>query len=207
MSAETQRELLQNVFDESDRLSRLVENLQRLTQVTSGQFVVQKQWHPVENIVGSSLRRLEHLLAARPVNVQLPPEVLMGQFDAVLLEQVLVNLLENACRYTPADTLIDITGWAGHSNIVIEVSDYGPGLAAGDEERVFEKFARGANVKADSRGAGLGLAICRAIIRAHGGDITAMNRSEKSGLIFRVCLPVEGDAPNGNSEVDTVSPE
>ena len=90
---------------------------------------------------------------------------------------------------------------------MIEVSDYGPGLAAGDEQRVFEKFQRGANVKADSRGAGLGFAICRAIIRAHGGDITATNRSEKSGLVFRVCLPVEGDAPSVNSEVDSLPAE
>ena len=90
---------------------------------------------------------------------------------------------------------------------MIEVSDYGPGLAAGDEQRVFEKFQRGANVKADSRGAGLGFAICRAIIRAHGGDITATNRSEKSGLVFRVCLPVEGVAPSVNSEVDSLPAE
>ncbi len=201
MNTSTQRELLQTVFDESDRLSRLVENLLRMTQVTSSQFFVEKQWPPVEDVVGSSLRRLEHLLGHRPVNVNLPTEVLLGQFDAVLIEQVLVNLLENACRYTPADTAIDITGWTDGARTVIEVSDYGPGLAAGDEQRVFEKFQRGANAKPDSRGAGLGLAICRAIVRAHGGEITALNRTEKSGVIFRVCLPVDGAAPRVNSEV------
>jgi two-component system sensor histidine kinase KdpD len=200
MDISTQRELLQTIFDESDRLSRLVENLLRLTQVTSSQFFVEKQWHPVEDVVGSSLRRLEHLLGRRPVNVKLSADVLQGQFDAVLIEQVLVNLLENACRYTPPDTAIDITAWTEGARTIIEVSDYGPGLAPGDEERVFGKFQRGANTKPDSRGAGLGLAICRAIIRAHGGEITARNRGEKSGLIFRICLPVDGAAPSLNLE-------
>ena len=200
MIATTQRELLQTVFDESDRLSRLVENLLRLTQVTSAQFFVEKHWHPVEDVVGSSLRRLEHLLGLRQVNVNLPAEVLLGQFDAVLIEQVLVNLLENACRYTPADTPINIAAWTDGPITVIEVSDYGPGLLAGDELRVFEKFQRGANVKSDSRGAGLGLAICRAIVRAHGGEITARNRTEKTGVIFRVRLPTEGAVPRLNTE-------
>lgn len=200
MTETTQRELLQTVCDESDRLSRLVENLLRLTQVTSTQFVVEKQWHPVEDVVGSSLRRLEHVLGTRQVNVNLPAEVLLGQFDAVLIEQVLVNLLENACRYTPAATPIDIAAWADGPSTVIEVSDYGPGLLAGDEQRVFEKFQRGANVKPDSRGSGLGLAICRAIVRAHGGEITAQNRTEKTGVIFRFRLPVTGTTPHLNKD-------
>ena len=200
MTMTTQRELLQTVFDESDRLSRLVENLLRLTQVTSARFFVEKQWHPVEDVVGSSLRRLEHLLGVRQVNVTLPTEVLLGQFDAVLIEQVLVNLLENACRYTPAETPIDIAAWTDGPDTMIEVSDYGPGLAAGDELKVFEKFQRGANAKPDSRGAGLGLAICRAIIRAHGGEITAQNRGEKTGVVFCIRLPVEGAAPRLSTE-------
>ncbi len=200
MDASTQRELLQTVFDESDRLARLVENLLRMTQVTSAQFLVEKHWHPVEDVVGSSLKRLEHLLGSRPVNVTLPSDVLWGQFDAVLIEQVLLNLLENACHYTPADTPVDITGWSDRHQTVIEVSDYGPGLAAGDEQRIFEKFQRGANSKADSRGSGLGLAICRAIVRAHGGEITAQNREKQTGVIFRVSLPVNGAAPRVNSD-------
>ena len=129
-----------------------------------------------------------------------PPIALLGQFDAVLIEQVLVNLLENACRYTPADTPINVAAWTDGPSTVIEVSDFGPGLAAGDALRVFEKFQRGANAKPDSRGAGLGLAICRAIVRAHGGEITARNRTEKTGVIFRVRLPTEGAVPRLNTE-------
>ncbi len=200
MNGETQRELLQTVFDESDRLARLVENLLRLTQVSSSQFFVEKQWHPVEDVIGSSLRRLEHLIGSRPVNVKMPTEVLMGKFDAVLIEQVLVNLLENACRYTPAGTPIDIVGRTSGSATVIDVADYGPGLTAGDELRIFEKFERGTNAKPDSRGAGLGLAICRAIVRAHGGEIRALNRTGESGLIFQICLPFDGVAPQLNLE-------
>ena len=88
---------------------------------------------------------------------------------------------------------------------MIEISDVGPGLAAGDELRVFEKFQRGANAKPDSRGAGLGLAICRAIVRAHNGEITARNRTEKTGVIFRVRLPVDSAAPRIDSEEHSVN--
>ena len=146
------------------------------------------------------MRRLEHLLGTRQVNVNLPAEVLLGQFDAVLIEQVLVNLLENACRYTPPETPINIAAWTDGPSTVIEVSDFGPGLLPGDEQRVFEKFQRGANVKPDSRGSGLGLAICRAIVRAHGGEITAQNRTEKTGVVFRVRLPVTGMTPHLNKD-------
>lgn len=154
----------------------------------------------MEDVIGSSLRRLEHLIGSRPVNVKMPTEVLMGKFDAVLIEQVLVNLLENACRYTPAGTPIDIVGRTSGSATVIDVADYGPGLTAGDELRIFEKFERGTNAKPDSRGAGLGLAICRAIVRAHGGEIRALNRTGESGLIFQICLPFDGVAPQLNLE-------
>jgi two-component system sensor histidine kinase KdpD len=196
MNATTQLELLQTVSDESDRLSRLVENLLRLTQVTSAHFFVEKQWHPVEDVIGSSLRRLEHVIGQRPVKVSLPSDVLMGQFDAVLFEQVLVNLLENACRYTPEGSAIDITSGIDGPRLFIDVSDYGPGLATGEEQRVFEKFQRGINAKPDSRGAGLGLAICKAIVQAHGGEITARNLTERSGVRFRISLPLDSSELN-----------
>ena len=99
----TRRELLTTVFEESDRLSRLVENLLRLTQLSAGRVHVEKDWHPVEDVIGSTLRRLERLLGNRQVAVELPEELLMGHFDVVLIQQVLVNLVENALRYTPED--------------------------------------------------------------------------------------------------------
>jgi two-component system, OmpR family, sensor histidine kinase KdpD len=111
----------------------------------------------------------------------------------VLVEQILINLLENAAKYTPAGTAMDVRAWAEDGRVMVEVADRGPGLAAGDESRIFEKFYRGA--APDSRGAGLGLAICRAIVEAHGGRIWAQNRPD-GGAAFRFFLPIEGEPPH-----------
>jgi two-component system sensor histidine kinase KdpD len=113
-----------------------------------------------------------------------------------LMEQVLVNLLENAARYTPAGTQIDILAQRQGKHVQIHVADNGPGLPAGSETRVFDKFFRGATTPtADGRrGAGLGLAICKAIIEAHGGQISARNR-ERGGAEFAILLPCEATAP------------
>jgi two-component system sensor histidine kinase KdpD len=188
------RELLNTISEEADRLTRLVENLLRLTQLSSGRFRITKEWHPVEDIVGSALHRVNRLLGNRTVEVNLPDEMLLGQFDAVLIEQVLVNLLENAARYTPADSPIEITGSRTNTGISLEVADRGPGLSPDELVTVFETFQRGRGAMADSRGAGLGLAICRAIVEAHGGRIEAANRSG-GGALFRVDLPWEGKPP------------
>ena len=113
--------------------------------------------------------------------------------DDVLVEQVLINLLENAAKYTPSGTEIDVRGWAEDGRAMVEVADRGAGLAPGDDERIFEKFYRRA--ASQSRGAGLGLAICRAIIEAHGGRIWAQNRPD-GGAAFRFFLPIEGEPPH-----------
>lgn len=186
----TRRELLTTVYEESDHLSRLVENLLRLTQLNSDRFAVEKEWCPVEEVIGSALRRLERSVGSRAVRIQLPDELLMGQFDAVLVEQVLVNLLENALRYTPPESPITVRAGRDGQGIAISVEDEGPGIAPHELESIFETFQRGSRAKTDSRGAGLGLAICRAIVQAHGGTIRASNRPER-GAAFRIWLPVE----------------
>ncbi|MBL9123802.1 MAG: GAF domain-containing protein, partial [Planctomycetaceae bacterium] len=186
----TRRELLTTVYEESDHLSRLVENLLRLTQLNSDRFAVEKEWCPVEEVIGSALRRLERSVGSRVVRIQLPDELLMGQFDAVLVEQVLVNLLENALRYTPPESPITVRAGRDGQGIAISVEDEGPGIAPHELESIFETFQRGSRAKTDSRGAGLGLAICRAIVQAHGGTIRASNRPGR-GAAFRFWLPVE----------------
>ncbi|MFV0445407.1 MAG: DUF4118 domain-containing protein [Planctomycetaceae bacterium] len=194
----TRRELLGSIYDESDRLSRLVENLLRLTQLSAGKFQIEKDWHPIEDVIGSALRRLEKSLRDHSIKVDLPENLLLGQFDAVLIEQVLINLLENAARYTPQATEISVKASpAGRiRGVTIEVSDHGAGLEVDEIDSLFETFQRGRNTKSDSRGAGLGLAICRAIVAAHGGTITARNRSDgKSGAIFEVTLPYDSTPP------------
>jgi two-component system sensor histidine kinase KdpD len=195
MPETTRHELLESISRETDYLSRLVENLLRLSQLSSaGPLAINKEWHPVEELIGSALRCVERTLGDRPVRVEMPPDMLWVNADAVLVEQALVNLLENACRYTPAGTPIEITARPHGNKTVLEVADHGPGLPPGEEQRIFEKFQRGAGMKPDSRGAGLGLAICRAIMDAHGGRISARNR-DGGGAVFRLEFVADSPPP------------
>lgn len=193
MASSTRRELLTTIYEESEHVCRLVENLLRLTQLNSDRFALEKQWCPVEEVIGSALHRLDRLLQGRSVTIEMPNELLMGQFDAVLIEQVLINLLENAARYTPSGSPLVLRADHERRGIVIVVEDSGPGIAPHELEAIFETFHRGSRVHTDSRGAGLGLAICRAIVQAHGGTITASNRPE-GGAAFRIWLPAD-DVP------------
>jgi two-component system sensor histidine kinase KdpD len=154
-----------------------------------------RQWHVLEELVGSAVNRLKRDLADRPIRTDIPVDLPLFSVDGLLFEQVLVNLLENAARYAPAGTPIEISARATGDRIEVRVADHGPGLPPGAEERVFEKFYRGTPARPDSsRGVGLGLAICRGIIKAHGGQIVARNRAE-GGAEFVVSVPVGGTAP------------
>ncbi len=201
MGEATRRELQVTIFEESDRLSRLVENILRMTQLSSPEKpTIAKEWQPVEELVASALARLGRTLSGRPVEIDLSSEILLAQVDAALVEQVLVNLLDNACRYTPADTLIEIRGWQEGRRTLLEIADHGLGLKPGDENRIFERFQRGEDARSDSRGTGLGLAICRAIMDAHGGRISARNR-EGGGAVFRLEFLADGPPPR---DVETI---
>jgi two-component system sensor histidine kinase KdpD len=190
-----QRELLQTVVDESHRLARLVDNLLDMTRLESGVVTLNRQWHVLEEIVGSALAGLRRELEHHPVRVDIPPQLPLLHVDGVLLEQVFINLLENAVRYTPPDSAIEIHARQAAGAIEIHVQDSGPGLPAGSEERVFEKFFRGTITSADGRrGVGLGLAICQAIVQAHRGRISARNRPS-GGAAFTITLPCEKPAP------------
>jgi len=196
-----QREMLETICEEADRLERLVRNLLDMTRLESGALVVKRQWMPLEEIVGSALTRLESQLQGRPVRTDLPDDLPLVSADAVLLEQVFVNLLENAAKYTPDGSPIEIAAH-GRANgqggsITIEVSDRGPGIPPGSESRLFEKFFRGP--QAGSTSAGLGLAICRGVVGAHGGTIIAANRPG-GGAVFRMTLPIVGTPPPAPSE-------
>jgi K+-sensing histidine kinase KdpD len=193
------RELLDTICEEADRLERLVRNLLDMTRLESGALAVKRQWMPLEEIVGSALTRLESQLDGRPVRTDLPADLPLVSADAVLLEQVFINLLENAAKYTPPGSPVEIVAraQADAGAITIEVADRGPGIAPGSENRLFDKFYRGP--QAGSAGAGLGLAICRGVITAHGGTIAATNRAG-GGAIFRMTLPIVGSPPPGPSE-------
>ncbi|HEV8474206.1 MAG TPA: sensor histidine kinase KdpD [Methylomirabilota bacterium] len=183
----TRHELLESVREEADRLNRLVQNLLEMTRLESGALQLKQELHPPEEVIGAALSRLAKRLAQRRVTTRVPPDLPLVPMDDVLIEQVLVNLLDNAVKYTPAGSPIDIIATATDRNLTIEIADRGPGLPAGEEEKVFEKFYRGEPEGA--RGAGLGLAICRGIVRAHGGRIWAQNLPGH-GVAFLFTLPI-----------------
>jgi two-component system sensor histidine kinase KdpD len=192
LDAPTARELLEMVRDEAERLNRLVQNLLQMTRLESGALQVCKEWFPLEEVVGAALARLGTQLRDRPVTTRIPEELPLIPMDDVLIEQVLINLLDNAIKHAPAGSPIEISAAMGEGGVTVEVADRGAGLRPGEEEQVFEKFYRGD--PGTTRGAGLGLAICRGIVEAHGGRIGAANRPE-GGAVFRFTLPITGMPP------------
>lgn len=191
---ETRRQLLETVADEAKRLNRLLENILQMSRLDAGAVQPNKQWHVLEEIVGSALQRSRRELEGHPVEVRIPPDLPLVSVDGLLLEQLLVNVLENAGRYTPASTPITIAASLDGDSLRLMVADCGPGLPAGAEERIFEKFYRASPSADAARGSGLGLAICRAIAQAHGGTMTASNRPN-GGAEFLLRLPLVKGAP------------
>ncbi|MEX2167831.1 MAG: sensor histidine kinase KdpD [Pirellulales bacterium] len=194
----TRYELLATINDESERLTQLVENLLHMTRLSSGKVIIDRQWHPVEDIIGSTLGRMERHLAGHLVDIHIDETVQLGHFDAVLIEQMLVNLIDNAIKYSPSETTIEVAAHGSASGVELSVSDRGKGFMPGDERRVFDLFYRGAGVKSDRRGTGIGLAICSAIADVHGGSIEAHNRPE-GGAVVCAFLP-HGEKPPKISE-------
>ncbi len=171
---------------ESRRLSRLVANLLDLARLESGRSS--------DEIIGSALCRLERQLQGRQVCTDVREDIPFVAFDPVLIEQVLVNLLENVIRHAGATSPIEIVARREDDGILVEVSDHGPGVAKGDEERVFEKLYRGQRPKSADGGVGLGLTICRAIVTAHQGRIWLENRPG-GGAVVRFSLPFHDAVP------------
>ncbi len=203
---EVQRDLAETVLEESRRMSRLVANLLDMIRVETGMLAVRKAWQPLEEALGVALLRLEDRLKDHPLETRLPDDLPLVPIDELLIEQIFINLLENAAKYTPPGTPITIGAWADGDAVVVEVADRGPGVPAGLEEAVFRKFYRAAG---DGRGAppaeagggagagagaGLGLTICRGIVSAHGGRIWVEQRPG-GGAAFRFSLPLDGPPP------------
>ncbi len=193
LKAEDKLELNRAIYDEAQRMSNLVNNILDMARLDAGAVVLNKQWYPLDEIIGVVLTRLQKRLAGRPVTVKLPPGTPMIYVDTVMIEQVLINLLENVLRYTPELSPVEIIGEASNFAVKISVADQGPGIPAGLENQLFEKFYRVQREAAQS-GVGLGLAICRAIIEAHGGSIQAQNRPT-GGAVFSFMIPLDYAPP------------
>jgi len=188
-------DLLSTLQDEAERLNRFVSNLLDMTRLESGAIDLKLELIDVAEIVGSALQRAGSVLAGHRVEVNIAPHLPMLRLDAVLFEQVLFNLLDNAAKYSPIGSRIDIRASRDGELVEIEVVDEGPGIPPADLERIFDKFYR---VQAQDRrraGTGLGLAICRGFVEALGGWIVARNRRDGSGAVLTIRMPVVPEIP------------
>jgi len=188
------RELLETIVQESERMNGLITNLLSATRLESGGVVLNKELEALDDLVFGVLSRLSGRLSDREVDVDIPADLPMVSVDAVLIDQLLVNLLENALRYTPSGSAIEIRGFAETDAVTVEVCDHGPGIPAAERGRVFEKFYRGQAAKHNDGGTGLGLTICRAVVQAHDGKIVIHGRSG-GGTKVRFSLPSGAPAP------------
>jgi two-component system, OmpR family, sensor histidine kinase KdpD len=194
LDAPTRLDLIGNIQDESERLNRFIGNLLDMTRLESGPLRLRTGAIELSDAIGSALRRADKILAEHRTQVVLQPDLPMLDLDEVLFEQVLFNLLDNASKYAPAGTLITIKAWREGGRVNVQVLDEGPGIPPADLERVFEKFYRVGGADRRRAGTGLGLAICRGFIEAMHGNITASNRTDRSGAAFTMMLPVFAEA-------------
>jgi two-component system sensor histidine kinase KdpD len=194
-----QRETAVAIQDEARRMGTLVSNLLDMARIESGEVKMDLQWQPLEEVVGVALDSTRSLLKHHHIDVRLPPDLPLVRFDALLIERVLVNLLENASKYTPAGSHVTLSAEVQGAALKVAVSDDGPGLPPGREEALFQKFTRG-NRESATPGVGLGLAICRAIIESHHGTIVGVNRPGR-GVSFSFTLPL-GTPPVATTEAD-----
>lgn len=188
-------ELLTSIVDESERLNRFIANLLDMTRIGSGAMEPNFAFHFVEDMVGTALNRAAKIVSKHRVSVILPSDLPMLRIDPVLFEQVLFNVLDNAAKYAPEDSVIVVRGWRDGNHVCLSLQDEGPGIPEQDLERVFDSFYRvskGDHVRA---GTGLGLSICRGFVEAMGGTIHATNRGDRSGAVFIIRMPVPKELP------------
>jgi len=182
------------IFEEAERMSNLIGNILDMARLDAGAVRLNRQWQILEELIGTVLNRLEQRLKGHMVSVRLPRGLPLLHVDGVLIEQVLANLLENAAKYSPPGTPVEITAEGSAFAVTVSVADRGPGIPHGQEDKLFEKFSRVHPESAQS-GVGLGLAICKAIVEAHGGWIRAKNRGT-GGALFTFMLPLDQAQPS-----------
>ncbi|MBF0146243.1 MAG: DUF4118 domain-containing protein [Magnetococcales bacterium] len=186
LGREQRCELLETICVEAERMERLITNLLNMVRLESGGCHLRREWIPFEEMAGSALACLESRCQGREVMVRVDEEVPLLHVDPVIFEQVLVNLLDNALKYTPAGTPLVWTVTKKDEHVTLSLHDRGPGIPPDQAETIFEKFTRGET--AGAPGSGLGLAICRGVVQAHGGSIQALTAPEGGG-VFRILLP------------------
>lgn len=189
------RELLLTIQEEAERLNRFVGNLLYMMRLESGAIELRREWVEIGDVIGTALSRLSRALGQHQLVVEVDPDLPMLRLDFVLVEHVLVNLLENAAKYSPPQTTIRVRARREGQSIAFEVADEGIGIPAGERERIFDKFYRVQRGDRQGAGTGLGLSICRGIVEAHGGQITATSPAHGQGSVFTVTFPLEKELP------------
>jgi two-component system sensor histidine kinase KdpD len=205
-------EIAEAIYDEALRMTGIVTNLLDMVRLQEGSMRLNRQWSSAEELIGAALRGSRRLLSGRNIETHVPADLPLVRLDAVLVERLLANLLDNAAKYTPAGSPVAINATVvaenNHRYVRVNVEDSGPGLAPGMESRVFDKFTRGEKESA-LPGIGLGLAICRAIVEAHGGAIGAANRTDANGKVLGACfwfmLPADETPPAETESADAVN--
>ncbi len=200
MDEEDRRDLAATIQDEAERLNRFIANLLDMTRLESGAIQPRTGAVDLSEVVGSALERVSRILAGHRVDIDLPVDLPMVEIDAVLIEQALFNLLDNAGKYAPAGSLITVRGRQDGGLVRIEVQDEGCGIPPEDVERIFDKFYRVHAQDRQRAGTGLGLAICRGFVEAMGGTVTAGNRLDRSGAVFTLTLPKAADVSGFEEE-------
>ncbi len=194
-------DLLATIIDESERLNRFIANLLDMTKLESGAIVPNSALHDLGEVVGSALRRASKILMRHRVELELQADMPMLELDAVLFEQVLFNLLDNAAKYAPAGSLIQLQSWRETNSVCLQILDEGDGIPADELENVFDKFYRAQKGDHIRPGTGLGLAISRGFVEAMHGTISAANRSDRTGAVLTIRLPI----PKNAEKLDTAA--
>jgi two-component system, OmpR family, sensor histidine kinase KdpD len=195
MGAATRRDFLENIHDETDRLERLVSNLLEMTQLEAGAIQPKTEPNDPLDVIGSAVARVEKRMEGRKLEMMVHPDLPLVSMDGLLIGQVVTNLLDNALKYTPEGSPLEISSWIDKGQWMVQVADRGPGVPEQDLPHLFDKFYRGPQ-KENKSGAGLGLAICRGIVDIHGGTLIAENRPD-GGMFFRLSLPLETETKKG----------
>ncbi|HYI69115.1 MAG TPA: sensor histidine kinase KdpD [Skermanella sp.] len=190
LNAADRLDLTQTIQDEAERLNRFVQNLLDMTRLGSGKLKPRTDWVDLRDIVGSAVERAAKLLRRRRVRIEIDPALPLLRLDAMLMEQVIFNLIDNVCKYSPPGTPVTVWTALRSGHTVVEVCDQGPGIPAEDRERVFDMFYRVEEGDSRAAGTGLGLAICRGIVEAHGGRIAAQPGLNGAGTCIVIRLPV-----------------
>ncbi|MFN8374742.1 MAG: ATP-binding protein [Anaerolineae bacterium] len=185
-------ELTRDIQHAAERLNRLVANLLDMSRLDAGRLKLKQEWCDVSDVIGVAVKRVEKDFAHRQLIIDYAPDLPLVQMDFVLMEQVIVNLLDNACAYTPPETSVKISAGIADKSLLISITDSGRGIPPQDLERIFDKFYRVPGTV--TGGTGLGLSICRGLVEAHGGTLSAANMPE-GGACFIIRLPVNDTPP------------